>query len=134
MEAGISLAPAALRGAAVLATGGYPEYGDYGAEEEALGMRLLRIGYEIRVCHAVRVIHGHEDLSCDGSYIRTRRSEAQIELTSNRLCGYWESFPALIRRIMAGVEMMKLLVGGQRGLIEPIMRAARDKQSVGCLG
>ena len=103
----------ALRRVVVLRAGGYPEYGAYGGEEEALGLRLLRLGYIIAVCHAIRVIHGHEALSMRPAYKSTRQTSVLIELAANRLCCYSENLPSLVARVLGGIEYGRVLkVGG----------------------
>ena len=118
----------ALRRQVVLDVGGYPEYGTYGSEEEALGLRLWRRGYEIRVCHAVRVIHGHERLSAGAGYRATRQNDVLTELASNRLCCYRECLPGPYFLAMRVLETIRVCARGGVAVLRSVHRAAAHKR------
>lgn len=77
---------AVLRRSAVTEAGLYPEYYGYGGEEAALGARLHRLGYEVRMCRRIRVIHGHEQLSATQAYAATRDRHPSTAIFGNELC------------------------------------------------
>lgn len=82
-----------LRRSAVVDAGLYPAYYVYGGEETALTMRLHRIGFEVRMFRAVRIIHGHEILSAAPAYGKTRTSDPRPGIIANQLCLAEESYP-----------------------------------------
>lgn len=75
-----------LRRSAAVAAGLYPLYLRYGPEEEALAARMLKLGYHVRGCRRVRVIHGHEVLSAAASYKATRDIGPGVDVAANQLC------------------------------------------------
>lgn len=76
----------ALRRSAVIKAGMYPEFYVYGPEEEALAVRLLKIGFEVRGTRRVRCIHGHSVLCATSGYAKTRDQKPDLDVASNQMC------------------------------------------------
>jgi glycosyltransferase involved in cell wall biosynthesis len=76
----------ALRRSAVIEAGMYPEFYVYGPEEEALAVRLLKVGFEVRGTRRVRCIHGHSVLCANPGYVKTRDAKPDLDVASNQLC------------------------------------------------
>lgn len=75
-----------LRKSAVVKAGLYPLHLQYGPEEDVLALRLFRLGYEVRACASVRVIHGHEVLSGEKRYQATRDTSPGVDVAGSQLC------------------------------------------------
>lgn len=84
---------AVLRRSAFLEVEGYPQYCKHGFEETVLAARLLSLGYDVRMNRRTRVIHGHEKLSDDPGYSKTRSDYKAVSLLASKLCFVREAFP-----------------------------------------
>lgn len=102
-----------LRRSVVVKAGLYPAYYGYGLEEVALGLRLFRLGYEIRMCRDIRVIHGHETLSEQNDYNDTRASNPLVGIAGNEICLAKESLCWPFSEIM---PVITLALGMRKGL------------------
>lgn len=104
---------AVLRRSAFLEAEGYSHYCKHGFEETVLAARLLSLGYDVRMNRRTRVIHGHEKLSGDPGYSKTRSDYKAVSLLASKLCFVKESFPF---GFSTAVELMLRLKTRRAGL------------------
>lgn len=85
-----------LRRSAFLAAGGYPLYCSHGFEETVLCTRILAKRIDVRMNSEIRIIHGHEQLSLQKSYLLTRSDYRRSALAASRMCFIYEMVPTLL--------------------------------------